>query len=42
MAFTKLETDLENISKLPDQPSSEDGYTAAILKALFEDRKSVV
>ena len=36
MAFTKFESDVENISALPDEPSREDGYTAQIIKSLFD------
>ncbi|MBQ9922543.1 MAG: hypothetical protein IJO52_10165 [Clostridia bacterium] len=36
MAFTKFDGNVENITSLPDEPSQEDGYTAAKIKALFD------
>ena len=36
MKITALNTDLENVSKLPDRPTVEDGYTAVKLKAVFD------
>lgn len=40
MAFTKFDVNVENITVLPDEPSQEDGYTAAKIKSLF-DKASV-
>ena len=40
MAFTKFDSNVENITALPDEPSQEDGYTAAMIKSLF-DKASV-
>lgn len=34
--FTQFETDVENISKLPDKPNIELGYTSKDLKAAFD------
>lgn len=36
MKLTKLTTDIENISKLPDRPNLEEGYTSTYLKELFD------
>ncbi|MBQ7897999.1 MAG: hypothetical protein IJ323_06210 [Clostridia bacterium] len=36
MKLTKLTTDIENVSKLPDRPNLEQGYTANQLKMLFD------
>lgn len=36
MKLTKLTKDLDNISKLPDRPNLEQGYTANDMKALFD------
>lgn len=36
MAYTLFDTDVENISGLSDLPNSEEGYTSAQLKAIFD------
>ena len=36
MAITHFNTDVENVSHLSDLPNSEDGLTAAQLKAVFD------
>jgi hypothetical protein len=36
MAFTRLENDVANISKLSDRPNQNDGLSAAQLKGRFD------
>ena len=36
MKFTKLDTDLSHVSKLPDSPTLEGGYTPEMLKSTFD------
>lgn len=36
MAYTRFNTDVENVSHLSDLPNEEDGLSAAALKAVFD------